>query len=175
MEEFHESSVVLPLGKYHSTSTIASSRLRLAAVRGAVYPPGYRYLCDLLFAFVWARYVVGSCLQRALVSRTRPSPTRSSGRPSRSMLSRSIPEGCFLKPTSSGPRPSVGMASQFPGRDRHPKDPASAPVLCPVRTGGHLRAHPGQDCCLKAEGSLGRWSPAPRLRVEGGQDCRRRR
>src|SRR6266403_2500807 len=98
MEEFHESSVVLPLGKYHSTSTIASSRLRLAAVRGAVYPPGYRYLCDLLFAFVWARYVVGSCLQRALVSRTRPSPTRSSGRPSRSMLSRSIPEGCFLKP-----------------------------------------------------------------------------
>src|ERR1700738_3675122 len=32
MEEFHESSVVLPLGKYHSTSTIASSRLRLAAV-----------------------------------------------------------------------------------------------------------------------------------------------
>src|SRR5258706_11332621 len=113
MEEFHESSVVLPLGKYHSTSTIASSRLRLAAVRGAVYPPGYRYLCDLLVAFVWARYVVGSCLQRALVSRTRPSPTRSSGRPSRSMLSRSIPEGCFLKPTSSGPRPSVGRA------DRH--------------------------------------------------------
>jgi len=38
MEEFHESSVVLPLGKYYSTSTIASSRLRLAAVRGAVYP-----------------------------------------------------------------------------------------------------------------------------------------
>src|SRR5260370_28223834 len=30
MEEFHESSVVLPLGKYHSTSTIASSRLRCA-------------------------------------------------------------------------------------------------------------------------------------------------
>src|SRR6516162_3846057 len=28
MEEFHASSVVLPLGKYHSTSTIASSRLR---------------------------------------------------------------------------------------------------------------------------------------------------
>src|SRR5260370_940594 len=42
MEEFHESSVVLPLGKYHSTSTIASSRLRLAAVRGAVYPQSCR-------------------------------------------------------------------------------------------------------------------------------------
>src|SRR6266403_4087821 len=42
MEEFHESSVVLPLGKYHSTSTIASCRLRLAAVRGAVYPQSCR-------------------------------------------------------------------------------------------------------------------------------------
>src|SRR6516165_1290859 len=42
MEEFHASSVVLPLGKYHSTSTIASSRLRLAAVRGAVYPQSCR-------------------------------------------------------------------------------------------------------------------------------------
>jgi hypothetical protein len=42
MEEFHESSVVLPLGKYHSTSTIASSRLRLAADRGAVYPQSCR-------------------------------------------------------------------------------------------------------------------------------------
>src|SRR6516164_6193827 len=42
MEEFHASSVVPPLGKYHSTSTIASSRLRLAAVRGAVYPQSCR-------------------------------------------------------------------------------------------------------------------------------------
>ena len=43
MEEFHASSVVLPLGKYHSTSTIASSRLRLAAVQGrAVYPQSCR-------------------------------------------------------------------------------------------------------------------------------------
>ena len=40
--EWRSFSVVLPLGKYHSTSTIASSRLRLAAVRGAVYPQSCR-------------------------------------------------------------------------------------------------------------------------------------
>src|SRR5258705_13577099 len=34
---------------------------------------------------------------------------------------------------------------------------------CKCATGGYLRAHPGQDCRLKAEGSLGRRSPAPRL------------
>src|SRR5258707_1549275 len=38
-----------------------------------------------------------------------------------------------------------------------------APVLCAIRTGSHLRTHPGQDCRLKAEGSLGRRSPAPWL------------
>src|SRR6516165_11589938 len=41
MEEFHASLVVLPLRKYHSTSTIVSSHLRLA-VRGAVYPQSCR-------------------------------------------------------------------------------------------------------------------------------------
>ncbi len=44
-----------------------------------------------------------------------------------------------------------------------PADSQCAPVLCPVRTGSHLRTHPGQDCRLKAEGSLGRRSPAPGL------------
>src|SRR5258706_2653394 len=44
-----------------------------------------------------------------------------------------------------------------------PADAQCAPVHCPVREGSHLRAHPGQDCRLKAEGSLGRRSPAPRL------------
>src|SRR5467141_3653969 len=44
-----------------------------------------------------------------------------------------------------------------------PADSQCAPVLCSIRTGSHLRTHPGQDCCLKAEGSLGRRSPPPRL------------
>src|SRR6266550_8675453 len=39
MEEFHESSVVLPLGKYHSTSTIASSRLRPVRLMLKALPP----------------------------------------------------------------------------------------------------------------------------------------
>jgi hypothetical protein len=41
----------LPLGKYHSTSTIASSRLRLAAVRGAVY--GASFAIGVLLRRVW--------------------------------------------------------------------------------------------------------------------------
>ena len=44
-----------------------------------------------------------------------------------------------------------------------PADPQRAPVLCPVRTGGYLRADPGQNRCLQAEGPLGRRHPPPRL------------
>jgi DNA invertase Pin-like site-specific DNA recombinase len=44
-----------------------------------------------------------------------------------------------------------------------PADSQCAVVLCPVRAGSHLRTHLGQDCCLKAKGTLGRRSPAPRL------------
>jgi chromosome segregation protein len=42
-------------------------------------------------------------------------------------------------------------------------DPQRAPVLCPVRTRGHLRADPGQDRGIQAQGPLGRGHPPPRL------------
>jgi len=60
MEEFHESSVVLPLGKYHSTSTIASSRLRLAAVRGAVYPQSCRLALRVQITLQLGRYAANA-------------------------------------------------------------------------------------------------------------------
>ena len=51
-----------------------------------------------------------------------------------------------------------------------PADAERAAVVCPVRARGHLRAHPGQDRRLQAQGSLGRRHGAARLRHEGPQD-----
>ena len=42
-------------------------------------------------------------------------------------------------------------------------DPQCAAVLCPVRTGGHLRADPGQDRGIETQGALGWGQPAPGL------------
>src|ERR1700676_1381819 len=63
---------------------------------------------------------------------------------------------------------SPSPRNQYP----HTHGPAHSqctPVLCPIRTGSHLRAHPGQDCRLKAEGSLGRRPPAPRYAMKDGK------
>src|SRR6266478_2779566 len=38
-----------------------------------------------------------------------------------------------------------------------------APVLCPVRAGGHLGAHPRQDRSIKAKRDLGRGQPSSRV------------
>ena len=51
-------------------------------------------------------------------------------------------------------------------------DPECAVVVCPVRAGGHLRAHPRQDCRLQAQGALGRRHRSPRIRDQGPQDRR---
>src|SRR5437016_6530888 len=42
-------------------------------------------------------------------------------------------------------------------------DTERAAVICPVRARGHLRAHPGQDRRLQAQGSLGRRHGTARL------------
>ena len=42
-------------------------------------------------------------------------------------------------------------------------------VLCPVRAGGHLRAHPRQDRRLQAQGLVGRRHGSARLRAQGWQ------
>ena len=51
-------------------------------------------------------------------------------------------------------------------------DPQRAAVVCPVRAGGHLRAHPGQDRRLQAQGPLGRRHGALGLRHQGPEDHR---
>ena len=45
-------------------------------------------------------------------------------------------------------------------------------VVCPIRAGSHLRAHPRQDCRLQAQGVVGRRHGAARLRHKGSQDIR---
>ena len=45
-------------------------------------------------------------------------------------------------------------------------------VVCPVRARGHLRAHPGQDRRLQAQGPLGRRHGAAWLRHQGSKDHR---
>jgi len=42
-------------------------------------------------------------------------------------------------------------------------DPQCALVLCPVRAGGHLGAHPRQDRSIKAKRDLGRGQPSSRV------------
>ena len=53
-----------------------------------------------------------------------------------------------------------------------PPDAQRPVVLCSVRARGHIRADQGQDRSVQAQGTLGRWSPPPRLRHEGRQDRR---
>jgi site-specific DNA recombinase len=45
-------------------------------------------------------------------------------------------------------------------------------VLLSFRARGHLRAHPGQDSRVQAQGPLGRWHGATWLRHQGSKDYR---
>ena len=49
-----------------------------------------------------------------------------------------------------------------------------AAVVCPIRTRSHLRAHPGQDFSVQAQGALGRRHGPARLPQQRAKDHRQR-
>src|SRR6266849_9219560 len=96
-------------------------------------------------------------------STDRPDPTKAAGRypgPEdrchRRLQSRPIDKiaGGFRQTGRIVRRPWRVIRLRHPAVQHHdldgPADAQCAPVLCPVRTGGHLRAHPGQDRSIEA-------------------------